>query len=224
MGRKPPRRTRERILATSLALFNRAGEPSVTTADIADEMNISPGNLYYHFRNKDDIIGELYDALEAEVDPLLDVPAQNTPTVEDLWLLLHLLFERMGKYRFLYRDLDEITSRNRRIALRFGTLTLRLERAMHALADGLVDAGTMRATPAERRALARNVTLVATYWMSFQRIGRLPTRAAWQDQGADELLDPGQAAWQILALVAPFLVGSDRQLVEQLGADYLQGG
>ena len=72
--RKRPRRTRERILETALALFNRHGEPSVTTAHVADEMNISPGNLYYHFRNKDEIIGELYAAYESEVLPLFGVP------------------------------------------------------------------------------------------------------------------------------------------------------
>jgi AcrR family transcriptional regulator len=218
MPRKPPRRTRERILATSLELFNASGEPHVTTADIADEMNISPGNLYYHFRNKDDIIGELYAALEAEIAPLLDVPEGRPVSVEDLWLLLHLLFERMGKYRFFYRDLDEITSRNRRIALRFCDLVRRGEAAVRTLADGLAASGAMMATERERTALARNVVLVATYWMSFQRIGHV-TEALRAGDAAR--LDPGEAAYQVLALVAPFLVGDARALVERLGADYL---
>ncbi|HEY1326416.1 MAG TPA: TetR/AcrR family transcriptional regulator [Casimicrobiaceae bacterium] len=218
MPTKPPRRTRQRILETSLLLFNRLGEPNVTTADIADEMNISPGNLYYHFRNKDEIIGELYAAHEASLAPLLDVPAGRSVSAEDLWLLLHLQFERMGEYRFFYRDLDQITSRNRRIAMRFAGLIRRREAAVQALADGLARDGVLHATPRERAALARNVALVSTCWMSFQRVSHGATAHTHGDAAR---LDPGEAAYQALALVAPFLVGDARTLVERLGDNYL---
>ena len=124
--RKRPRRTRERIVETSLVMFNRLGEPNVTTADIADEMGISPGNLYYHFRNKDEIIGELFAALERRLDALLDPRVSGGVDVEDLWLFLHLLFEAMWDYRFLYRDLDEILSRSRKLATRFASNLLHL--------------------------------------------------------------------------------------------------
>src|SRR6266851_9424991 len=123
--RKRPRRTRERIVETSLVMFNRLGEPNVTTADIADEMGISPGNLYYHFRNKDEIIGELFAALERRLDALLDPRVSGVVNVEDLWLFLHLLFEAMWDYRFFYRDLDENLSRDRRVALRFARVVER---------------------------------------------------------------------------------------------------
>jgi AcrR family transcriptional regulator len=217
--RKVPRRTRQRILETSLDLFNRFGEPHITTADIADEMNISPGNLYYHFRNKDDIIGELYAALEAEITPLLVRPDDTPPDVEDLWLLLHLLFEKMRDYRFFYRDLDEITSRNRKIAMRFASLTRRGENTVIELCRGLVMAGEMRATEREIAAVAFNVTLVATYWMSYQRIGAHHGGDAAAGDAAAVSLD--RAAYQVLALIAPFLVGDGRALIERLGQDYL---
>ena len=212
--RKRPRRTRERILETSLELFNRLGEPHVTTADIADEMNISPGNLYYHFRNKDEIIGEIYAAFEAGLLPLLAVPPDRRVDVEDLWLLLHLLFERMWQYRFLYRDLDELASRNRKLGTRFGEVLRRGCEAMAELCRGMVANGTMRASEREIAAVAQNVVLVATYWMSFERLSH-PSR----DRTGE--IDFGRAAHQVLALVAPYLVGDARALLDRLGADYL---
>ncbi len=215
--KKAPRRTRERILETSLALFNRFGEPHITTADIADEMNISPGNLYYHFRNKDDIIGELYAAYEATALPLLTVPEDPPPGVEDLWFLLHALFERMREYRFLYRDLDEITSRNRKLAMRFAELSRRGERTVIELCRALVRSGQMLASEREIGALAANVVVVSTFWMSWQRVaGFTPGQAGDQH---DVSLD--HAAYQVLALIAPFLVGDGRTLIERLGDDYL---
>ena len=68
---KPKRRTPERILETALRLFNEFGEPNVTTTVIADEMNISPGNLYYHYRNKDEIVNALFARYEREISELL---------------------------------------------------------------------------------------------------------------------------------------------------------
>ena len=212
--KKRPRRTRERILETSLDLFNRFGEPNITTADIADEMNISPGNLYYHFRNKDEIIGELYAAYEARVLPLLAAPQGRPANVEDIWLLLHLLQEEMWAARFLYRDLDELASRNRRIAARFGELLRRGVATVVELSRGMVAAGRMRASEPEIAALAQNVVLVATYWQSFQRMGRVL-------RAKEAEVDFGRGAYQVLALIAPYLVGNDRKLLDRLGNDYL---
>lgn len=215
--RKPPRRTRERIQETSLALFNRLGEPNVTTADIADEMNISPGNLYYHFRNKDDIIADLFAAHEAAVTPLLVVPDDPPPGVEDLWFMLHVLFEKMRDYRFLYRDLDEITSRNRKLASRVADLLRRIERTVVEFCRSLVRSGVMHAGEREIAALAANAALVSTYWMSWQRITGAPARPGV----ATPEVSLTQAAYQVLALIAPFLLGDNRALIEKLSADYL---
>jgi hypothetical protein len=78
----------------------------------------------------------------------------------------------------------------------------------------------MRATEREIAALAQNVLMVATYWMSWQRIsGRLPVRDE-SDAIPDDRLT--RAAYQVMALIAPYLEGEARALIEGLGADYLR--
>src|SRR5205823_9329213 len=168
--RKRPRRTRERILETALVLFNGVGEPNATTADIADEMEISPGNLYYHFRNKDEIIAVLFAGFERRLDGLLVSPKGRNAGVEDLWFLLHLLFEAMWDHRFLYRDLDEILFRDRKLAARFARLVKRGTATVVELCRSMVAGGAMQASEREINAIAGNVALVATYWISYQKI------------------------------------------------------
>lgn len=84
-------RTRERILKVSLDLFNQHGESNVTTGHIADELNISPGNLYYHFRNKDEIIQHLFAEFEKQIDIAPGPITDAASAMEDMWLYLHMI-------------------------------------------------------------------------------------------------------------------------------------
>ena len=80
---KPFMKTRDRILMASLQLFNERGERVVTTNHIAAELGISPGNLYYHFRNKSEIISELLEQYQHDILELLVIPEDRPLTVQD---------------------------------------------------------------------------------------------------------------------------------------------
>ncbi|MCX7892568.1 MAG: TetR/AcrR family transcriptional regulator [Burkholderiales bacterium] len=215
MERKPKRRTRERILETSLRLFNDFGEPNVTTTTIADELNISPGNLYYHFRNKDEITNTIFAGFEREIDAALAVPAQRRADVEDIWLFLHVLFELVWRYRFLYRDLNDLLSRNRTLEIHFKQILERKVRTAAGLLEGLAAAGELEAQPAEIEPLATNMVVLATYWLSFEYV-RNPRNFAESGVVA-------RGAFQVMSMVAPFLRGASRALFERLAHEYARG-
>lgn len=206
-----PRQTRQRILDTALAMFNAQGEPNVTTNHIADELEISPGNLYYHFRNKDDIIEHLFARYEARMDAALAVPQGRLPNLEDIWLQLHLVFECIWDYRFLYRDLVEILSRNRRLRLRFARILRRADEQAHEVMRGLVRAGVMRASAAELDAAATNVLVIATFWLNYA--------AARGDR--DEQASIRDGIVQVMMLLAPFLRDAERVHLNTLTRAYL---
>src|SRR5271165_943523 len=119
MPKKPPRRTRERILETALAMFNELGEPAVAATSIALEMGISPGNLYYHYHSKEAIVAALFAAFRQEIEATLAAPEERLPNAEDCWLFLHLVFEAIWKYRFIYRDVNDLVARYHLIEVQF---------------------------------------------------------------------------------------------------------
>ena len=207
-----PRQTRERILEASLAMFNAQGEPNVTTNHIADELAISPGNLYYHFRNKEDIVEQVFMRYEARMDEALLVPEGRLPNLEDVWMQLHLVFECMWNYRFLYRDLVDILSRNRKLKAHFARILNRAAGSAGAVLGGLAEAGILRATPDEIRATAENILLVATFWLNFNIV-----RNARPDSSPDDLT---HGIYQVMLLIAPFLRDGERAHLNTLAQAY----
>jgi AcrR family transcriptional regulator len=218
MLQKAPRRTRERILELSLRLFNDFGEPNITTTVIAEEMGISPGNLYYHFRNKDDIVNSIFAQFEAEIVRMLNVPAGRRTNMEDVWAYLHLMLELIWRYRFFYRDLNDLLSRNRTLELQFKAILDHKNKIARQLCEDLRSEGALDAADADIAAMATNMVVVATYWLSYEYV-RNPRKYSEQQAIAEAL---ARGCYQVLSMLGPYLRGEARQRFARLSDDYLK--
>ncbi len=200
-------------MKSALALFNEYGVPGVATATIAENMNISPGNLYYHFHSKEKIVEALFAEFKLEIEATLTTPARQPPHAEDIWLFLHLLFETISKFRFLYRDLNELLSRHRFLELQFRRILDHKVRTATTILSSLVAAGEMKATPVEIDTLATTMTMVASYWLSFAyaRDPRAPVDGRTLARGA----------FYVISLAAPYLAPRERELFDSLAKRYL---
>ena len=211
-------RTRARILGASLDLFNHHGESNVTTGHIADELNISPGNLYYHFRNKEEIIHHLFAEFERSMDIAPGEVVDAASAMEDMWLYLHLMFERIWAYRFLYRNLDDLLTRDSKLKSHFNIIIGHKREAIDSLCRTLRDAKSMQANDAEIRALAENVLVVATYWLNFERLRAKSTSKLAAEPDPEQHLSRG--VYQVMALISPFLMGDAKQHLQHLMENY----
>jgi AcrR family transcriptional regulator len=99
--------TKERILESAVRLFNRFGYVNVRLQYIADEANLSVGNLAYHFKTKEAIFEAIYFNLEKEQKVLL-TDLRVVPLFENINNHLKDTFKLHQKYSFFYSDTLEI--------------------------------------------------------------------------------------------------------------------
>ena len=208
------RNTRELVLVTSLALFNEFGEPNVSTNHIADEADISPGNLYYHFRSKDDISLELFKRYLLQIQPLLDVEDSETPVAEDLCLNLHLFYEAMGRFRFLFRDLSDLYVRIKNLRLALNGLLARQRHVLMGLIAGLSSNGIMQINQYDSELLADNMLLLMTYWIPFAQVRG--------DPGLEDGKVLSESVARMMHLIMPYLREPEASEFEVLARKYRQ--
>ena len=205
-------KTRDRILDTSLALFNCVGEPNVTTLLISDELEISPGNLYYHFKSKGDIVGELFGRFEAEMLDLLAVPEDADISLDQNGFFLHLMFETVARYRFLYQDLVNVLSRYDQLQAKFKRLLKKKTAAFRVICESFLRQGMMEIEEEELESLCEQLTLTACYWSSFDTLSHLEDR---------ESVDPGRGVYQMMHLIIPYLAPEEQDEARLMSRDYL---
>lgn len=112
MAVKPKIKRREQILATSLQMFNEQGSHQVSTNHIAKAMGISPGNLYYHFKNKEHIIRELLARLIEEFDSLAQVRGEAESGLDLIAEAIETTADLIYAYRFIYVELAALLTRD----------------------------------------------------------------------------------------------------------------
>ena len=200
-------KTRDRIIHTSLILFNEEGEAGTTTVDIANELDISPGNLYYHFKGKDSILAELFGQYEQSLGEILAAPVAGQLSVEDNWYYLYVVFEEMYNYRFLYHNLSNLMERYPDFQKQFRRMMRMKADAVKAVWVALSQDANVNASSAEVAALVDNMVLLLTYWLTFSEL-RHETR--------DPSLIIHQGVHQLLSMIAPYLGDQQKEFYQQV--------
>lgn len=197
--------TRDRILATSLRLFNEEGEPHVTTVDIANEMEISPGNLYYHFKGKDALIEELYARFDVQMTEFLHAPIQQPLSIEDNWYYLYVLFDEIYQYRFIYRNLSDLLQRYPAIRKRFRRLLELKRRSALSIGTNMAGQGVLDISPDALQQVADSIALTLTWFMTYEELllGEPP---------GPVLLHKG--VYQVMTQMAPYFGDQHQDFVE----------
>jgi AcrR family transcriptional regulator len=202
--------TRERILDAALALFNADGSHAVSTRHIASRLGISPGNLYYHFGNKEEIVLCLYQRIEAQLEAIL-TPQDGAPQSFDTVLAyLDAIFAHLWEFRFFYRDVNTLLREVPGLKERYRELAERVRLRSRAIFDSMVAAGWMDATAEQLDVLTTNAWILLTQWFTHRQV--VDRRRTIQSS------DIREGIRHLVALFTPLLRAPQRRQLERMTA------
>ena len=203
--------TRNRILVASLLLFNEHGEPNTRTNDIADEVDISPGNLHYHFRRKEQIVDALLEEFQVDARRVLQPHEDEAVTIDDFWVFLHLLLEFTAAYRFLFRDLESLAEQYPKVSRVLGSFAKGLTAVFELYLRQLTLNRQLEIGDADAPLVARNLAVIALF---SDRFDQLTGTSGSADDAALRV------AGSILNALKPFSASSAADHIEDLAARY----
>jgi AcrR family transcriptional regulator len=183
--------TRERIIETSLQLFNDEGTASISTNHIAAALAISPGNLYYHFRNKEAIVRAIFTRLADDWSTACQLPEHQTPNITDFLHILEGNVTIVWTYRFFYREMPVLVRRDPELATLYQALRNTGVGTIERLFEAFIAAGVMQApdTPETVSRLAQACLILGDSWFPFEELDGQPLEPGDLERGVALIMD-----------------------------------
>ncbi len=168
------RGTKDEIIDTALELFNAQGTSSVSTNHIAEAMGTSPGKVYYHFSNKEEIIRAIYERAIADYDDFLGEVVQVTPDPVTMLGWFDGIFDHQWRYRFLQREFPALVRQDEELCARYREMQDRRLGLYRFLGRHWIDSGSIHPMSEEELAdLVMAIWLVGDTWLSYlEAMGR----------------------------------------------------
>lgn len=155
-------KTAERILLTALELFNDSGENNVSCVEIALELDISPGNLYYHYKGKEVMVVALFEMYKERTDKILSSPQDVDLKIEEFFYFLLMVLQSSHMFRFLYHNPADMMAKYPIIGKGFKRLIQSQERSFNLLLSRYVAQEDMNLNASQQHHLVELISMVFT--------------------------------------------------------------
>ena len=181
--------TQKLITDTALKLFNEFGTKAISTNRIADECQMSRGNLHYHFRTKEEIVHTIFGGINREMEA-----SWYTDHLEPSMEKMHFMFVRQIKliwrYRFLYRELNSLLLNDEYFKMKFMQNRRRRYAEIELFFEKLVAVGLMSvpSKPVSMRSLLTNSWLISDQWLAHLDMHNLDVNETSISQGFELIM------------------------------------
>lgn len=205
-------KTREKIIHASIELFNEKGERNITTNHIASHLGISPGNLYYHFRNKEDIIYAIYSEYADNLIARFQTLSETINPLDSILRYMDIVFQLISKFRFFYSNLPVLLSKNPALKKRYSEIQKEIIKKVLAMLVSLKEADILNIKDEELDDLTCLLRITTTFWLSY-----LQTQHDEPKIDDSNLYD---GLLKIFALLSPYVTDNAREDFEKARSHY----
>lgn len=160
---------KEKIVMTSLELFNERGVNNVSTNHIAEYLTMSAGNLYYYFANKDEIINDIFDLYSSELKERFERNVSlDEKSIDVFSAYMDTVFILMWKYRFFYLNMFTLLQKNAILNEKYEVLRQKLSHNIRVLIEHFIDGGLIFLEENDIDPFVENLKLHVSCWMNYE--------------------------------------------------------